>query len=273
ALNGISPFEGLSSDREALHRRHQLAKRETQPQDQTLQLDPRAFHRYKLKSRRCCFNAFLMKYIIVNGCFHLCALCLTIVHFRTFRLRLRRDTMGFTEPFKVFSENRSSTVDLFHLYSEELEDERCSSCHSTVIQGQFEGSVLTTSGTYQVEAIHRYTSQPSQHHSIIYHEDDMDKRIVEHLMSVLLKSIKWIEQMLFHEELSILPTPFSPLRHVPTVYRSKRTSDNSKSCCLLFPADHFYYRKFKSVEAVVAQKLCPELEVLLDIGYIWTKAH
>ncbi|KAK6314296.1 hypothetical protein J4Q44_G00157550 [Coregonus suidteri] len=150
ALNGISPFEGLSSDREALHRRHQLAKRETQPQDQTLQLDPRAFH-------------------------------------RTFRLRLRRDTMGFTEPFKVFSENRSSTVDLFHLYSEELEDERCSSCHSTVIQGQFEGSVLTTSGTYQVEAIHRYTSQPSQHHSIIYHEDDMDKRIVEHLMSVLLK--------------------------------------------------------------------------------------
>uniref|UniRef100_A0A4W5MQV9 SEA domain-containing protein n=1 Tax=Hucho hucho TaxID=62062 RepID=A0A4W5MQV9_9TELE len=38
------------------------------------------------------------------------------------------------------------------------------------------------------------------------------------------------------------------------VSRLKRTSDNSKTSCLLYlPADHFYYRKSKSVEAVVAQ--------------------
>lgn len=34
---------------------------------------------------------------------------------------------------------------------------------------------------YHVEPIHRYTSDPSQHHSIIYHEDNIGKRIVEHL--------------------------------------------------------------------------------------------
>uniref|UniRef100_A0A673WJK7 ADAM10 endopeptidase n=1 Tax=Salmo trutta TaxID=8032 RepID=A0A673WJK7_SALTR len=187
ALNGISPFirhyEGLSYDREALHRRHRRAKRETQPQDQTLQLD---------------FRAFL----------------------RNFRLRLRRDTTGFTEPFEVFSENISSTADLSHLYSGELEDEKGSSCHGSVIQGQFEGSVLTANGTYYIEPVHRYTSQPTQHHSIIYHEDDMGKRGL-----------------------------------------SKRTLNQSKTSCLLhLHADHFYYRKFKSVEAVVAQVMREEDE-------------
>lgn len=77
------------------------------------------------KPRSCCFMAFPIEYITVNTsfnvCFTLCALCHTIVYFRNFRLRLRRDTTGFTEPFEVFSENTSSTADLSHLYSGELE--------------------------------------------------------------------------------------------------------------------------------------------------------
>lgn len=36
--------------------------------------------------------------------------------------------------------------------------------------------------------------------------------------------------------------------------RGKRTVDESKTCCLLhLHADHLYYRRFKSVKAVVAQ--------------------
>lgn len=36
--------------------------------------------------------------------------------------------------------------------------------------------------------------------------------------------------------------------------RSKRTVDESKTTCLLYLyADHLYYKRFKSVEAVVAQ--------------------
>ncbi|XP_055796556.1 disintegrin and metalloproteinase domain-containing protein 10 [Salvelinus fontinalis] len=210
ALNGISPFirhyEGLSYDREALHRRHRRAKRETQPQDQTLQLD---------------FRAFL----------------------RTFRLRLRRDTTGFTEPFEVFSENISSTADLSHLYSGELEDEKGSSCHGSVIQGQFEGSVLTANGTYYIEPVHRYTSQPTQHHSVIYHEDDMDAPPMGSSRDGFCGA----------ERLWRLAQSLRPNQEVP-VSRSKRTLDQSKTSCLLhLHADHFYYRKFKSVEAVVAQ--------------------
>ncbi|KAJ7993145.1 hypothetical protein DPEC_G00269390 [Dallia pectoralis] len=140
APTGISPFiryyEGLTYDREALHSKHLRAKRDSLPQDQSLQLDFRAFH-------------------------------------RTFRLRLRRDLTELTEPFTVLSENGSRTADLSHIYSGQLADETGSSCHGSVVDGQFEGSILTANRTYHIEPLHRYTSQSSHNHSIIYHEDDM----------------------------------------------------------------------------------------------------
>lgn len=52
AESGISPYikhyEGLSYDREELHRKHLRARRATQPQEYTLQLDFTAFHRWLL---------------------------------------------------------------------------------------------------------------------------------------------------------------------------------------------------------------------------------
>uniref|UniRef100_A0A8C4DEH5 ADAM10 endopeptidase n=1 Tax=Dicentrarchus labrax TaxID=13489 RepID=A0A8C4DEH5_DICLA len=175
-------YERLSYDREDLHRKHLRARRATQPQEYTLQLDFTAFH-------------------------------------RTFRLHLKRNAAVFSENFTVVSENGSMSADLSHIYSGILEGEPGSACHGSVLQGQFEGTIHTDNGTYHIEPEQRYTSNQTDHHSIIYHEDDMGK----------------------------------------TTSRLKRTVDESKTSCLLhLHADHLYYKRFKSVEAVVAQVMMAE---------------
>ncbi|MBN3317117.1 ADA10 protein, partial [Atractosteus spatula] len=140
ALKDISPFirryEGLSYDRGAVHRSHERAKRETQEHKRVIQLD---------------FTAFQ----------------------RAFHLRLRRDTTGFTEDFRIHLKNASQSADLSHIYSGGLEDERGSSCHGSILAGQFEGFIQTQNATYYVEPIERYSTSHSEHHSIIYREDDM----------------------------------------------------------------------------------------------------
>uniref|UniRef100_A0A671VJI1 ADAM10 endopeptidase n=1 Tax=Sparus aurata TaxID=8175 RepID=A0A671VJI1_SPAAU len=186
AVSGISPFikyyEGLSYDREDLHRKHLRARRATQPHEYTLQLDFTAFH-------------------------------------RTFRLYLKRDAGAFSEDFTVVSENGSTSADLSHIYSGTLDGEHGSACHGSVLQGQFEGMIHTDNGTYHIEPVQRYASRETHHHSIIYHEDDMGKTVFRF-----------------------------PLKG------DLLTVDESKTSCLLhLHADHLYYKRFKSVEAVVGQ--------------------
>lgn len=53
--------------------------------------------------------------------------------------------------------------------------ENASTCYGSVLRGQFEGTIRTTSGSYHVESVQRYTSSPTDHHSIIYREEDMSK--------------------------------------------------------------------------------------------------
>ncbi|XP_041647789.1 disintegrin and metalloproteinase domain-containing protein 10 [Cheilinus undulatus] len=209
AVNGISPYikhyEGLSYDREDFHKRHLRAKRATH-QEYTLKLDFSAFH-------------------------------------RTFRLRLKRNLAVFSENFKAVYENGSTSADLSHIYSGTLEGEHGSACHGSVLEGQFEGTIHTDNGTYHVEPAHRYDSNQTDYHSIIYHEDD-----------IVLPSLtagpggfcgadyfKLLAQHLGHDEEA-------------AASRSRRTADESKTTCLLhFYADHLYYKRFKSAEAVVAQ--------------------
>ncbi|XP_061539640.1 disintegrin and metalloproteinase domain-containing protein 10 isoform X1 [Phycodurus eques] len=130
----IKHYEGLSYDREDLHRNHLRARRAAESQRHILDLDFTAFH-------------------------------------RTFRLRLRRDAGTFSGDFKVVSEDGATAADLSHLYSGTLEGEHDSACHGSVLKGQFEGSIHTNNVTYHVEAAHRYNV--TDHHSIIYREDDM----------------------------------------------------------------------------------------------------
>ncbi|XP_076009566.1 disintegrin and metalloproteinase domain-containing protein 10 isoform X2 [Genypterus blacodes] len=210
AVSSISPYirhyEGLSYDREDLHRRHLRARRAAWPHEHTLQLDFTAFH-------------------------------------RTFRLRLRRDAAEFSEDFRMINENGPVSADLSHIYTGTLEGEHGSACHGSVLQGQFEGSIRTDNGTYHVEPMHRYTGSPTEHHSIIYHEDDM----------VLPSMGTQPGGFCGAEHLNLLIQSLTANEEAPGS-RSRRTVDESKTSCLLhIHADYLYYKKFKSVEGVVAQ--------------------
>lgn len=204
----ISPFikhyEVLSYDRGDLHRKHLRARRATHPMEYTLDLDFTAFH-------------------------------------RTFHLLLRQDSAGFSEEFTVVGENGPASVDLSHLYSGTVEGEYGSSCHGSVLQGQFEGTIHTHNGTYHIEPLQRYTSSPTDHHSIIYHEEDL---VLPHMMSRT-------DGFCAADHLNSLA---ENLNQEAPASRSRRTIDESKTSCLLhLHADHLYFRKFKSVEAVLAQ--------------------
>ncbi|XP_035509546.1 disintegrin and metalloproteinase domain-containing protein 10 [Morone saxatilis] len=210
AVSGISPYikhyERLSYDREDLHRKHLRARRATRPQEYTLQLDFTAFH-------------------------------------RTFRLHLKRNAAVFSENFTVVSENGSMSADLSHIYSGILEGEPGSACHGSVLQGQFEGTIHTDNGTYHIEPVQRYTSNQTDHHSIIYHEDDM----------VLPSMRTGPGEFCGAEHLNLLAQSLRLNEEAPAS-RLRSTVDESKTSCLLhLHADHLYYKRFKSVEAVVAQ--------------------
>ncbi|XP_024134861.2 disintegrin and metalloproteinase domain-containing protein 10 [Oryzias melastigma] len=202
----IKHFEVLSYDTEDLHRRHVRARRATQPEDDTLQLNLTAFQ-------------------------------------RTFHLILRRDASVFSEGFTVESGNGSASVDLSHLYSGSLKGEPGSVCYGSVLEGQFEGTIRTGNRTYHIESAHRYTSSPTDRRSIIYREDTV----------VLPQRMPPSDGFCAAERLNLLSQSLRPVEE-KTVSRPRRTIDKSKTSCLLhLHVDHLYYKKFKSVEAVVAQ--------------------
>ncbi|XP_029002796.1 disintegrin and metalloproteinase domain-containing protein 10 isoform X2 [Betta splendens] len=173
---------------------------------------------------------------------HTLQLDFTAFH-RTFRLRLRRDAAEFTPNFMVLGGNGATDADVSHIYSGRLKGEDGSSIHGSVLQGQFEGSIRTRDGTYHVEPAHRYTGSQTDQHSIIYREDD-----------VVLPSLgSRPDGFCGAEHLNILAQSLRADEEAP-VSRSRRTIDDSKTSCLLhIHADHLYYQRFKSAEAVVAQ--------------------
>ncbi|CAM9335868.1 unnamed protein product, partial [Lampetra planeri] len=194
--------------------RHLRVRRAIRPQDHTLQLDFTAFN-------------------------------------RTFRLRLRRNAEAFSKNFQMFSEDGSSSTDLSHIYSGTLEGEHGSACYGSVLEGQFDGTIQTHNSIYHIEPIHRYTSTPTNQHSIIYHEDDMGKKYISYTVKSLRSQPTftiWVCQI------CPVSPPASGSNSPPAVSRWRRTADESKTSCLLhIHADNRFYKKFKSVEAVVAQ--------------------
>ncbi|XP_024859761.1 disintegrin and metalloproteinase domain-containing protein 10 isoform X2 [Kryptolebias marmoratus] len=103
--------------------------------------------------------------------------------------------------------------------------------------------IHTENGTYHIEPVQRYISSPTDHHSIIYHEDDL----------VLPHMSLHTDGFCGAEHLNLAMQNLRANQEAP-LSRSRRTVDELKTSCLLhLHADHLYYKKFKSVEAVVAQ--------------------
>lgn len=112
----IKHYEGLSYDREILKQQHQRIRRETHLNNQELHLDFNAFQRYLWLFRRqdiCIIQPYLNM--------HLRTFIKHWLLFRAFHLRLKPDVNGFTEDFKVQSEDETQMVDLSHIFSGVLE--------------------------------------------------------------------------------------------------------------------------------------------------------
>ncbi|XP_068599865.1 disintegrin and metalloproteinase domain-containing protein 10 [Brachionichthys hirsutus] len=203
---------------------------------ETVSFDREDLHRKHLRARRADDHTLQLDFTAFNRTFHLC---------------LKPDTTVFTEHFMIVKENVSTSADLSHIYSGTLEGEFGSICHGSVLQGQFEGTIHTNNGTYYVDPVHRYTSSAGDRHSIIYHEDDIE------LPSMKTGRVGFCG-------LDLLAQSLKPDEGAP-VSRLRRTVDESKTTCLLhFHVDHLYYKKFKSVEAVVAQ-VASYLQAVNDI--------
>ncbi|MED6280099.1 Disintegrin and metalloproteinase domain-containing protein 10 [Characodon lateralis] len=135
----IRHYEGLSYDTEALHSRHQRAKRALHPEDRTVHLD---FH----------------------------------AHGRHFNLRLKRDIKLFSPDLVVEVSGKQDPIDTSHIYSGEIFGEEGTLTHGSVVDGRFEGFIKTHQGTFYVEPSERYLKDNNvPFHSVIYHEDDICK--------------------------------------------------------------------------------------------------
>ncbi|MBN3309742.1 ADA10 protein, partial [Amia calva] len=181
---------------------------------------------------------------------------------RTFCLRLRRDTTAFSEDFRIHLQNGSQAADLSHIYSGELEDERGSICHGSVLQGQFEGFIQTRNGTYYVEPLGRYDQNHSEHHSVIYHEDDVAGkddtgirvREEEGVWERGLGNVRAFYSTQGQPVSSTLKGIKSHINDVPYIHVPRRTVDYTTTSCMLYlRTDYRYFKRFGSKEAVVAQ--------------------
>ncbi|XP_029935884.1 disintegrin and metalloproteinase domain-containing protein 10 [Myripristis murdjan] len=220
----IRHYEGLSYDTEALHNSHQRAKRAVSHQDRVVQLD---FH----------------------------------AHGRHFNLRMRRDTALFSPDLVVEVSGEETPFDTSHIYTGEVFGEKGTLTHGSVLDGRFEGFIVTHQGTYYVEPSERYLKDKEvPFHSVIYHEDDINyphkygseggcadhsvfERMKKYQASAMEEPVKEVNSVLEEEH-----------SHSPVIFRKKRAAGAEKNTCQLFiQTDHLFFRYYGTREAVIAQ--------------------
>ncbi|XP_060894746.1 disintegrin and metalloproteinase domain-containing protein 10 [Labrus mixtus] len=220
----IRHYEGLSYDTDALHNSHQRAKRALSPQDRTVTLDFQAHGRY-------------------------------------FNLKMKRDTTLFPPDLIVEVSGVEEPVDTSHIYSGEVFGEKGTLTHGSVVDGRFEGFIVTHQGTYYVEPSERYLKDKNvPFHSVIYHEDDIDyphkygseggcadhsvfDRMRKYQASAAEEPVK--------DKNSVLEEESS---HGPVILRRKRAAAKEKNTCQLFiQTDHLFFKYYGTREAVIAQ--------------------
>ncbi|XP_030574515.1 disintegrin and metalloproteinase domain-containing protein 10 [Archocentrus centrarchus] len=221
----IHHYEGLSYDTQALHSRHQRAKRALSPQDSTVHLD---FH----------------------------------AHGRYFNLRMKRDTKLFAPDLIIDASGAEDPIDTSHIYSGEIFGEKGTLTHGSVIDGRFEGFIKTHQGTYYVEPSERYLQDKDvPFHSVIYHEDDInyphkygsaggcaDHSVFERMKKYQVSAVEEPAKGVTHE----LDDKGS--EDGPVILRKKRAAGKEKNTCQLYiQTDHFFFKYYGTREAVLAQ--------------------
>ncbi|XP_063331974.1 disintegrin and metalloproteinase domain-containing protein 10 [Pelmatolapia mariae] len=220
----IRHYEGLSYDTEALHSRHQRAKRALSPQDSTVQLD---FH----------------------------------AHGRHFNLRMKRDSKLFSPDLVIEVSGEENPIDTSHIYSGELYGEKGTLTHGSLVDGRFEGFIKTQQGTYYVEPSERYLQDRSvPFHSVIYHEDDInyphkygsEGGCADHSVFERMKKYQASAEEPARDVTRVLEDEES--KDIPVILRKKRATGKEKNTCQLYiQTDHFFFKRYGSKEAVLAQ--------------------
>lgn len=153
----ISHYETLSYDKEDVLRKHSRAKRSVTNDDSSVHFS---------------FSA----------------------HSKTFNLRLKRDLSTFSDNLVILDSHGSvlntSHVDTAHIYSGHLLDEPDSVVFGSLLDGIFEGKIMSpSSGSYYVEKASRYFPAESltmdngstvNFHSIVYKETDVESPYEKH---------------------------------------------------------------------------------------------
>lgn len=130
---------------------------------------------------------------------------ITLLNFRHFNLRMKRDTSLFAQDLKVDVSGEEIPYDTSHIYTGEIygtasfcistfffsPNKRVALCfsarscvgfsgekgtltHGAIVDGKFEGFIQSYQGTYYVEPAERYLEGKNvPFHSVIYHEDDI----------------------------------------------------------------------------------------------------
>ncbi|XP_064192462.1 disintegrin and metalloproteinase domain-containing protein 10-like isoform X2 [Anguilla rostrata] len=221
----VQHYEGLSYDTDALHTKHQRAKRALSHEDKFVHLDFQAHGRY-------------------------------------FNLRMKRDTTLFSQDFKVEMSGEEMHYDTSHIYTGELFGEQGSLSHGSIVDGKFEGFIQTRQGTFYVEPTERYLKDRDvPYHSIIYHEKDIvyphkygpeggcaDRSVFERMKkyqaSAVEEPAKTNEVVVEEEEPS----------DGPVLLRKRRAAQVEKNTCQLFiQTDHLFFKYYGTREAVIAQ--------------------
>ncbi|XP_057687379.1 disintegrin and metalloproteinase domain-containing protein 10 [Corythoichthys intestinalis] len=221
--NYISHYEGLSYDTDAVHKKHQRAKRALSPQDEILHLN---FHS----------------------------------HGRNFNLRMKRDTSMFTPDVVMEVSGEENPIDTSHIYSGEILGEKDTVSHGSVINGRFEGFIKTQQGTYYVEPSERYLEEKNTpFHSIIYHEDDVT---YPHKYGsnggcadpTVFKRMRKYQESAIDLPVKVVDNEHENRGYGPVIFKKKRAVEQDRNICqLLIQADHFFYNYYGSREAVIAQ--------------------
>ncbi|XP_071940929.1 disintegrin and metalloproteinase domain-containing protein 10-like [Antedon mediterranea] len=206
----ISDFEKLSYDRSEIHSRHTRAVKDVG-------------------------QSFSVKFSAFN---------------RNFNIRLRRDNSIFAEGFEVDTTEKKDSHFPYYVCTGYVNDERYSShVYGSVLDGRFQGQVISNGSVYYVEPAERYF-KPNEvdFHSVVY----MDKHVKDTKGEKCGLGHEVYERM--KQKLKIPVDDETSSETVENEEKSRRVrrQSNRRTCSLYIKADHTYYNKYGSTQAVVA---------------------